>query len=98
MYSVFCQLTFSPCLSKTSLHLSSWYSALSIVYSHITISANSIAFGGSVPMLSVYTSKMTMKRNGFKSDPTSIWNSLVLPVSVRTFVLDRSYMSLITVM
>ena len=69
MYSVFCQLTFSPCLSKTSIHLSSWYSALSLVSSHMTISANSIAFGGSVPMLYVYTSKMTMKRNGLKADP-----------------------------
>ena len=34
MYSVFCRLTFSPCLSKTSLHLSSWYSALSLLLKH----------------------------------------------------------------
>ena len=39
MYSVFCRLTFSPCLSKTSLHLSSWHSALSLVSSQMTKSS-----------------------------------------------------------
>ena len=70
MYSVFCRLTFSLCLSKTSLQLSSWYSALSLVSSQMTkSSAKSIAFGGHVPTLSVNTYRMTMKRNGLKSDP-----------------------------